>query len=70
MTWKKSAVYMIAQLLGAIIAGFINFGVFESTIAAFERQNGITRGKPESILSASAFGEYFPNPGMNRYSCR
>jgi len=65
MTWYKSGVFMLAQLLGAITAGFINFGVFESTLAAFERANDITRGEPESILTALAFGEYFPNPDLN-----
>ena len=28
----------------------------------FERANGITRGAPQSVLTAAAFGEYFPNP--------
>eukprot|EP00930_Biecheleria_cincta_P098503 TRINITY_DN90155_c0_g1_i1.p1 TRINITY_DN90155_c0_g1~~TRINITY_DN90155_c0_g1_i1.p1 ORF type:complete len:367 (-),score=54.55 TRINITY_DN90155_c0_g1_i1:118-1218(-) len=66
MTWKKSGLYVVAQLLGAMLAGVINLLVFGGTIAAFERENGIVRGEPKSILSASAFGEYFPNPGLSK----
>jgi len=66
MTWKKSGLYVAAQMAGAIIGGFINLGVFSGTISAFERANDIVRGEPKSILSASAFGEYFPNPGLSQ----
>lgn len=66
MTWKKSGLYVVAQLLGAILAGLLNLAVYGGTIAAFEREKGIVRGEPRSILSASAFGEYFPNPGLSK----
>jgi MIP family channel proteins len=66
MTWKKSALYVVAQFAGAIICALINLGVYGSTIAAFERENDIVRGEPKSILTASAFGEYFPNPGLTK----
>jgi len=66
MTWLKSAQYVLAQLLGAMLAGALNLLIYGSTIAAFERENGITRGEAKSILSASAFGEYFPNPGLTK----
>jgi hypothetical protein len=49
--------------LFAVKKGALNLLIYGSTIAAFERENGITRGEAKSILSASAFGEYFPNPG-------
>lgn len=64
MTVKKAALYMGSQLLGAIVAGALNLLLYHGTIAAFERKKGIVRGEPMSILSALAFGEYFPNPGM------
>jgi len=66
MTWVKSAQYVVAQMLGAMLAGALNLLIYGSTIAAFERENGIQRGEPKSILSASAFGEYFPNPGLTK----
>jgi glycerol uptake facilitator-like aquaporin len=66
MTWKKSALYVAAQFAGAIICALINLGVYGSTIEAFERENDIVRGEPKSILTASAFGEYFPNPGLTK----
>ena len=47
----------------------MNLLIYGSTIAAFERENGITRGDERSILSASAFGEYFPNPGQLKTIC-
>ncbi|KAJ1451117.1 aquaporin-like protein [Pelagophyceae sp. CCMP2097] len=62
--WRKSRLYMVAQLFGAICGGALNLAIYSGTITAFERSRGITRGSPESILSASAFGEYFPNPGL------
>lgn len=62
---KKCLVFMVAQLMGAMIGGFVNLALFNSTLVAFERANDITRGDPKSILSAMAFGEYFPNPELN-----
>lgn len=68
MTPLKALAYMCAQLLGGILGGAVNLAVHGATIAAFERANGIVRGQPESVLSASAFGEYFPNPGLTRHA--
>lgn len=65
MNLKLALQYMVAQLAGGIVGGALNMGIYGSTIAAFERANGITRGSPKSILSASAFGEYYPNPGLS-----
>lgn len=65
MTKLKAFLYIIAQLSGAILGASINLGVYSSTIASFERSKGIVRGEPKSVLSASAFGEYFPNPGLS-----
>lgn len=65
LTWSKANLYMIFQLLGGILGGFINLAIYNPTLVAFERQKGITRGDPESILSAMAFGEYYPNPDLS-----
>jgi len=65
MTWFKSSLYVAAQFLGAILGAIINIAVYSNTIEAYERENGIVRGEPKSILTAAAFGEYFPNPGLS-----
>ena len=57
--WKKVGPFMIAQLLGAIVAGGVNFTLYHDSIAQFEAANNIVRGTVESIKSASAFGEYW-----------
>jgi len=64
MTITKSFAYVLAQFLGAMLGGLINLAVYSNTIEAFERANGIVRGEPKSMMSALAFGEYFPNPGL------
>ena len=56
--------YWSAQLFGAILAGCAVLWTFGSAITNFEASNGITRGDPESVQSAMAFGEYFPNPAL------
>jgi len=60
---RHIAPYSLAQLLGAIIAAAINLGIYDSTFRAFEKVKGFSRGDPASVLTASCFGEYFPNPG-------
>ena len=37
-----------------------------NAINNFEDMNGIERGSRASVLSAMAFGEYFPNPGITQ----
>merc|ERR1712029_1127387 len=56
---------MVVQLVGGILGGLLNLCIYWGTIKAFEREHGIVRGEPKSIRSASAFGEYFPNPGLS-----
>lgn len=70
MLWRKScdvrtaAVYVCAQLAGAITAGAMVLAIFGSAIARFESVSEIARGAPGSEISAMMFGEYFPNPGL------
>eukprot|EP00928_Gymnodinium_smaydae_P067082 TRINITY_DN5001_c0_g2_i2.p1 TRINITY_DN5001_c0_g2~~TRINITY_DN5001_c0_g2_i2.p1 ORF type:complete len:352 (+),score=63.05 TRINITY_DN5001_c0_g2_i2:68-1123(+) len=64
MTILKSLLYCAAQLIGGIAGGLINLAIYSNTIEAYERENGIVRGQPNSIMTARAFGEYFPNPGL------
>lgn len=61
-SWKKIALYIMAQMLGGFMAGAVLFGVYRNAIRAFEEGQGIERGLNGSELSAMVFGEYFPNP--------
>jgi MIP family channel proteins len=56
--------YWASQLAGAMLAGLTVLWAFGRLIQRFEQEHGILRGDPGSELSASAFGEYFPNPSM------
>ena len=56
--------YWVSQLTGAVLAGLTVLWAFGSVIRRFEQAHGITRGEAGSELSASSFGEYFPNPSL------
>lgn len=60
--WKL-APFVLAQMLGSIIAGFINFAMFHEYLDRMDAMHNVTRGEPKSVFSAMVFGEYFPNPG-------
>lgn len=60
--WEKVLPYSVSQCLGAVLGSWLNFGVYGSSIAAFEAKNGIVRGAASGIASAKAFGEYFASP--------
>lgn len=62
MSARKLPVYLAAQCLGALAAGFVLFLLFEPSIAAYEAAHGIVRGAPESVKTAMLFGEFYPNP--------
>jgi len=64
LSWPDFFGYVTAQLLGAIFGAAANLFLFWEFIKKFEEDNGITRGTPESVRSAMAFGEYFPNPAI------
>jgi glycerol uptake facilitator protein len=54
--------YWASQLVGAAVGAGILFLIFANTIAAYESREGIVRGEPKSVVTASMYGEYFPNP--------
>jgi MIP family channel proteins len=64
MNWRSVLAYMAAQLLGGIMGGALNLAIFAESFAIWEKKNNIVRGSPESVVTAAAFGEYFPNPGF------
>lgn len=55
--------YVVAQLVGAFLAAAALYVLFEPHLAAHEKALGVTRGSPESIVTAMCYGEYYPNPG-------
>ncbi len=68
LVWKKLPLYMLAQVLGAFLAGLLLFCIFDNTIQFFEKTHNIVRGSDESIRSAMMFGEYFPNPSFENFT--
>lgn len=55
--------YWVAQYIGGFLGGAFNLMIFNTAFKQFEADNNIIRGAAESIVTASAFGEYFPVPG-------
>ena len=61
--WRHLLPYWGGQLLGSTLAGATILLTFGTAIEAFEKRNGITRGRGvNDTLSAMVFGEYFPDP--------
>ena len=56
--------FFIAQTVGGILAGALNLLLFRNFFAWHEHSSGVKRSK--NIVTASCFGEYFPNPGVVR----
>lgn len=60
----QGVVYVLSQMVGAILAALLLYTIFAGAIEEFERANGLLRGGAGSELSAMMFGEYFPNPAV------
>jgi len=58
--WRKVLPYSGAQLVGAVLASALNFGLYANHIREFEAANGLLRAT--ALDSAKAFGEYFVSP--------
>ncbi|MDR1729077.1 MAG: aquaporin family protein [Prevotellaceae bacterium] len=63
MAIGKLPAYLTAQLLGAFLAGWAIFLLFNPSIEAYEATHGILRGSAESVATAKMFGEYYIQPG-------
>jgi glycerol uptake facilitator protein len=61
--WSRVVPYVLVQTAGAVGAAAVLFTLFSGFIAAKEREKGVERGDPGSIVTAMCYGEYFPNPG-------
>jgi len=65
INFKRFIFYSSAQLLGGIFGAALLFAVLHSSIEHFESAHNIIRGSENSIVTASMFGEFFPNPGFS-----
>ncbi len=65
MIKKKMPIYIIAQFIGAILAGLAIYLLFGAAISNFESTNHIIRGSYESIQTAKMFGEFYNQPGSS-----
>ena len=63
MSARKLPVYLIAQFLGALLAGIAIYLLFSPSIAAYESTHSIIRGTAESVQTAKMFGEYYSGTG-------
>lgn len=61
---KKILPYVLAQMVGGVLAAVTLLVLFNATCRHFETTHQIVRGLPGSQLSAMWFGEYFPNPAV------
>mmetsp|Transcript_32698 Transcript_32698/g.128495 ORF Transcript_32698/g.128495 Transcript_32698/m.128495 type:complete len:251 (+) Transcript_32698:679-1431(+) len=55
--WKRLLPYWISQILGGMLGGAINLGIFRSWYDLRDPNR-------DTLVYASTFGEYFPNPSM------
>lgn len=63
MDVRKLPGYLLAQVVGAILAGLVLYGLFHTSIAHYEALHDIVRGTAASVDTARMFGEFYPNPG-------
>ncbi len=61
--WRRVGPYVLAQLVGAMLASLMLFVIFQHFLTAKEEQKGVIRGQPGSEITAMCYCEYFPNPG-------
>lgn len=63
MSYGKLPSYLLAQFIGAFLAGGVLLLLFNPSIEAYELAHGIERGTAASVDTARMFGEFYPNPG-------
>ncbi len=60
---RRVGPYIAAQFAGAFLAAAVLYVIFSPKLAAVEAAKGVVRGEPGSEITASCYGEFFPNPG-------
>lgn len=61
--WADVPAYVAGQLGGALLGAAGLFVIFQGPLEEKEREKGVQRGQPGSLITAMCYGEYFPNPG-------
>ena len=59
---RKVLPFIGSQLIGAVLASALLYGLFSGVLSSFENEKNLVRGQPGSERAAMVFGEYFPNP--------
>jgi glycerol uptake facilitator protein len=55
--------YILAQFVGAFSAAALLYFLFSPKLSAVEESKGVIRGQPGSEITATCYGEFYPNPG-------
>ena len=61
--WRDTPFYIVSQFVGAFAAAAVLFLLFGAFLADKEAAKHVVRGEPGSEITATCYGEYFPNPG-------
>jgi glycerol uptake facilitator protein len=61
--WSKVAPYIAVQMAGAFLAAVALFVIYGPSLLQKEEKMGVKRGELGSIVTASCYGEFYPNPG-------
>jgi glycerol uptake facilitator protein len=56
--------YIVGQMAGAFVAAAALYGAWGPLLQSTEKVLGVERGKPDSVMTAMCYGEYYPNPGL------
>ena len=65
MKLKQLPHHLFGQFTGAFASAAFLYLIYGGFIADYELAQQITRGEANSIITASMFGEFFPNPGFS-----
>lgn len=63
-SWREVPFYLVAQVAGGLAGGLVLYLLFQEPIIAYENANNITRGEPESAITAMIFACFAPNPAI------
>lgn len=63
MSVRKLPIYLLAQFVGAFLAGLVLYLLFAPSISVYESIHHIIRGTAASVQTAKMFGEYYSIPG-------
>jgi len=64
LKWKQLPHHLLGQFLGAFFSAGVLYFIYNGFISEYELSHNIIRGEANSVITASMFGEFFPNPGF------